>query len=219
MTIELFTGFVGSGKSYAATKIGINIADAKLGKKWVIANFPIKDKKSKFFKKRKRETRWIYKNNEELTVEFLMQTSIKRGFNKKEGSCLIIFDEASIPFNARSWNDKNRLKWIEFLSQSRKFGYDFIFITQDAKMLDKQIRALCEYEVQHKKLNNMMYFKWLSIFKITLFGGVAYWNGVKNSKGSLRLYFYSKGVADRYDTLKLFGQDMDNNEAQGNAEV
>lgn len=218
MTIELKTGFVGSGKSYAATKDGINIADASFGKKVVIANFPIKDKKSGFISKKlsnlfkiKKETksRWIYKNNEELTVEFLMKTSLERGFNKKEGSCLVIFDEASIPFNARSWNDKNRLKWIEFLSQSRKFGYDFIFITQDAKMLDKQIRALCEYEVQYKKLNNMMYFKWLSLFKITLFAGVSYWNGVRNSKGSLKLYFYSKKVADRYDTLKLFGQDLE----------
>lgn len=217
MTIELKTGFVGSGKSYAATKDGISIADASLGKKFVIANFPIKNKKSNFiskklsnfFKTKEKQSRWIYKNNEELTVEFLMKTSLEKGFNKKEGSCLIIFDEASIPFNARSWNDKNRLKWIEFLSQSRKFGYDFIFITQDAKMLDKQIRALCEYEVQYKKLNNMMYFKWLSLFRVTLFAGVSYWNGVRNSKGSLKLYFYSKKVADRYDTLRLFGQDSE----------
>lgn len=223
MTIELFTGFVGSGKSYAATKIGINIADARFGKTWVVANFPIKSKKQRrIFKTKKskvKESRWIYKNNENLTVEYLMELSLERGFNKKEGSCLVIFDEASIPFNARSWNDKNRLKWIEFLSQSRKFGYDFIFITQDAKMLDKQIRALCEYEVQHKKLNNMMYFKWLSIFRITLFGGVAFWNGVKNSKGSLRLYFYSKKIADRYDTLKLFGSEMDKEKAQEVGEV
>lgn len=207
MTIELFTGFVGSGKSYAAVKIGTQIADSLMGNRYVIANFPIKDKKKflSFMRKDKyKKPRWIYKPNDELTVDFLISESIKNGWNKKESSCLVIFDEASIPFNSRSWNDKNRLKWIEFLTQSRKFGYDFIFITQDAKMLDKQIRALCEYEVQHKKLNNMIYFKWLSLFRLTLFAGVSYWNGVRYSRGQLRLYFYRKKIADRYDTLKLF---------------
>lgn len=207
MTIELFTGFVGSGKSYAAVKIGVNMADAPLGKRHVIANFPVTRKKTMFSRWRKvkdKDSRWTYKTNEELNVEFLIKESLKNGWNKKEGSCLVIFDEASIPFNSRTWNSSDRLDWIKFLTQSRKFGYDFIFITQDGKMLDKQIRALCEYEVQHKKLNNMMYFSWLSLFKITLFAGVSYWNGINHSKGSMRVYIYSKSVADRYDTLNLF---------------
>lgn len=207
MTIELYSGFVGSGKSYAAVKNGTQMADAALGKKHVVANFPVTKKKtlfSRFRKIKEKDTRWIYKNNEELTVEFLIKESLKNGWNKKEGSCLVIFDEASIPFNSRNWNATDRMDWIKFLTQSRKFGYDFIFITQDGRMLDKQIRALCEYEVQYKKMNNMIYFSWLSIFKITLFAGISYWNGVKYSKGQLRLYFYKSSVADRYDTLNLF---------------
>lgn len=207
MVIELYSGFVGSGKSYAAVKNGTQIADAPMGKRHVIANFPITDKKTLFSRFRKVKTkkpRWTYKTNEELTPEYLIKKSLEMGWNKKEGSCLVIFDEASIPFNSRSWNAKDRLDWIKFLTQSRKFGYDFIFITQDGKMLDKQIRALCEYEVQHKKLNNMFYFKILSLFKITLFAGVSFWNGISHSKGSLRLYFYTKSTADRYDTLNLF---------------
>lgn len=210
MSIELFTGFVGSGKSYAATKIGCNIADAPLSDRWVIANFPIKPKKKMFamFRKKNKfnEPRWIYKDNEELTVDFLIKTSLDRGWNEKEGSCLLIFDEASIPFNARSFQRGDRMEWIKFLTQSRKFGYDVIFITQDARMIDKQIRALCEYEVTHKKLNNMAALKWLSLFRVTLFAGVSYWNGLnaKYTKGQLRLYFYHSSVADRYDTLRLF---------------
>lgn len=209
MSIELFTGFVGSGKSFAATKIGVTIADAPAGRKWVIANFPIKQKKTFFhwFRKKKFvDPRWIYKDNEELTVDFLVNESLKNGWNEKESSALVIFDEASIPFNARSFQRTDRMDWIKFLTQSRKFGYDVIFITQDARMIDKQIRALCEYEVVHKKLNNMFAFKWLNMFRLTLFAGVSYWNGLnaKYTKGQLRLYFYSKSVADRYDTLRLF---------------
>lgn len=217
MTIELYTGFVGSGKSYAAVKNGVQIADAALGKRHVIANFPVTEKKtlfSRFRKVKTKPTRWIYKSNEELTVAFLVKESLKNGWNKKEGSCLIIFDEASIPFNSRNWNASDRMDWVKFLTQSRKFGYDFIFITQDGRMLDKQIRALCEYEVQYKKMNNMLYFSWLSIFRITLFAGISYWNGLKYSKGSLRLYFYRSSVANRYDTLNLFDYDKDHKSEQ-----
>lgn len=210
MSIELFTGFVGSGKSYAATKIGCNIADAPMSKRWVIANFPIKPKRKSFSFLRKKnkynEPRWIFKDNEELTVQFLVETSLENKWNEKEGSCLLIFDEASIPFNARSFQRGDRMEWIKFLTQSRKFGYDVIFITQDARMIDKQIRALCEYEVTHKKLNNMAALKWLSMFRVTLFAGVSYWNGLnaRYTKGQLRLYFYQSSIADRYDTLRLF---------------
>lgn len=209
MTIEVYTGFVGSGKSFAATALGVSIADAPLGKKTVVANFPIRPKKKAFAFMRKQkfnDPRWIYKDNEELTVQFLVQESIKNGWNKKEGSALVIFDEASIPFNSRNWNSPDRMDWIKFLTQSRKFGYDFIFITQDARLLDKQVRALCEYEVVHKKMNNMFAMKWLSIFRVTLFAGVSFWNGTsaKSTKGQLKLTFYRKKTAERYDSLNLF---------------
>jgi len=220
MTIEVHTGFVGSGKSYAATKLGINIADAKFGKRYVIANFPISDKSTMFAKYRKKKktvpTRWIYKDNQSLTVDYLVKKSIEMKWNEKEGSCLVIFDEASIPFNTRSWNSADRLDWIKFLTQSRKFGYDFIFITQDSRMIDKQIKSLCEYEVQYKKLNNTFGFAWLSLFRITLFAAVKYWNGMKYTKGQLRIYKYSKRVANRYDTLNLFGYGGDGDEQSKN---
>lgn len=207
--IEVYTGFVGSGKSFAATALGVQIADAPLGKKTVVANFPIKPKKRflSFLRKNKvNNPRWVYKDNEELTVKFLVQESIKNGWNKKEGSALVIFDEASIPFNSRNWNSPDRMDWIKFLTQSRKFGYDFIFITQDSRLLDKQVRALCEYEVCHKKMNNMFALKWLSLFRITLFAGVSFWNGTaaRSTKGQLRLTLYRKKIAERYDSLNLF---------------
>ena len=208
MSIKLFTGFVGSSKSYNATRIGCQVADASLRKDWVVANFPIKPKKTLFSRWRKKkfnEPRWIFKKNDELTVKFLVKKSLEMGWNEKESSALVIFDEASIPFNSRNWNKPDRMEWIEFLSQSRKFGYDFIFITQDAKMLDKQIRALCEYEVQHKKMNSMFPFMLLSPFKISLFASIAFWNGVKG-RGTLQMYIFKQSIADRYDTLKIFNE-------------
>ncbi|HEX5519995.1 MAG TPA: zonular occludens toxin domain-containing protein [Candidatus Nitrosocosmicus sp.] len=210
MVIELFTGFPGGGKSFNATKIGTQLADGRFHDKYVIANFPIKPKKTLFSRWRKvkeNKPRWIYKTNEELTVQYLVQLSIDKGWVDKESSALIIFDEAGIPFNSRAWNAKDRMEWIQFLSQHRKFGYDVIFITQDGKMIDRQIRSLAEYEVVHRKMNNMFAFKWLSLFRITLFACVSYWNGERFGKGQLRLQVYNKKTALRYDSMNLFDFD------------
>lgn len=212
MAIEIYTGFVGSGKSYHATARGCEIADAPKGKRWVIANFPIKPKKKflakvplikKHVKNPYNTPRWIFKQNEELTVDYLIKTSHEMGFYGNESSCLIIIDEAGIMFNSRDWNIKpeERKAWIKFLAQSRKFGYDVVFIAQDVRMMDRQIRSLAEYEVQHKKMNNWHIFK---LVPVTVFACVSFWNGVRNIRGSLYMCFYNKSIADRYDTMALF---------------
>lgn len=213
MVIELYTGFPGAGKSYAATYNGTLVADSSLGNKYVISNFPVKDKKKFFsflYKKEEdkyRKPRWIYKDNSELTVPYLVKMSKENGWIGKEGSCLVIFDEASMPFNSRDWNKPDRQDWVKFLSQHRKFGYDFIMITQDATMLDKQIRVLAEYEVIFRKLNNSFMFKWLSLFRLSVFLGSKYWNGMRYARGTPQFYLYRKSVADRYDTSNLFDYD------------
>jgi len=211
--IELYTGFVGSGKSFHATKRGCTIADAPAGKRYVVANFPIKPKKkflaripivNKFVKNPFNEPRWVYRDNENLTVDFLIELSDQMGWYGKESQCLLLIDEAGIVFNSRDWNVKpaERKGWIQFFTQSRKLGYDIVLIVQDSRMIDRQIRSLCEYEVQHKKMNSWAVLKYIPI---TIFAAVSFWNGIKSMRGSLNLCLYSKSIAERYDTLKLFG--------------
>lgn len=211
--IELYTGFIGSGKSYHAVRRGTLIADAPAGKRWVVANFPIK-KRKKFIaklpiiknriKNKYVESRWIYKDNDELSPEYLVQLSMDMGWYGNEGSALLIIDEAGIMFNSRDWNvrPQQRKEWIQFLTQSRKLGYDVIFIVQDARMIDRQIRNLAEYEVQHKKLNRWGLFKFLPF---TLFAAIKFWNGLRNLRGSVEFFIYRKSIAERYDTKALFG--------------
>jgi zona occludens toxin len=203
--LSLYTGSVGSGKSYHAIELGLDWL--RVGKN-VIANFPIKPPKKYLFKKsqlkwEEKLTRWEYK--EEISVEVLMALSLANGWFGKESQCLVIIDEAGIMFNSRDWQHEaqSRMKWIKFLSQSRKFGYDFIFVCQMDRMIDRQIRGLVEYEVKHLKANNSIFFKWLSIFKISLFMYVYKWYQTK-MKGNLRLSMFKKWVADRYDTMRIF---------------
>lgn len=211
--IEVYTGFVGSGKSYHATKRATTIADAPAGKRYVVANFPIKPKKKllakipfikRWVKDHYNKPRWFYKDNEEMTVDYLIKLSDDMGWYGKESQCLLIIDEAGIVFNSRDWNVKpsERKDWIKFFTQSRKLGYDIVLIVQDIRMIDRQIRSLCEYEVQHKKLNSWFIFQ---LLPITMFACVSFWNGIRTMRGSLEVCFYTKSVAERYDTLKLFG--------------
>lgn len=221
--IELYTGFVGSGKSFHAVDRGTTIADAPMGKRWVVANFPVKPKKKflakipfiqRFVKDHYNVPRWIYKSNEELTVDYLIQLSMDMGWYGKESQCLLIYDEAGIAFNSRDWNVKADIRkgWITFLAQSRKLGYDVVFIVQDTRMLDRQIRSLAEYEVQHKKLNSWGLMK---LFPLTVFAGISFWNGIRGIRGALSMTVYRKSVAERYDTLALFGYGSDKVNRQG----
>lgn len=215
----MYTGSVGSGKSYHAIEIGLKVLNEKKNgaNRYVIANFPlIPQEKVKFGPWRWREkinqkreevdARWIF--NPEISVEFLIAESLKNGWYGTESMCMVIIDEAGIIFNSRDWqvHAKSRNKWIKFLALSRKFGYDFVFVTQSDRMIDKQIRGLCEYEVKHLKANNSFFMSFLSIFKVTLFMYVYRWYQTK-IKANLRLSRYKKSVGDRYDTMRVFDFD------------
>ena len=64
-------------------------------------------------------------------------------------------------FNSRDWRDSDRMAWIQFFSQHRKYGYSVILIAQFDKMIDRQFRALIEYEYIHRKVSNFGVVGWL----------------------------------------------------------
>lgn len=71
-----------------------------------------------------------------------------------EHQTLLCLDECQELFNTRTWNRKDRLEWASFFRQHRKYGYDVILVSQDDKVVDKQIRAVLEYEIEHRCVNN-----------------------------------------------------------------
>lgn len=207
MAMELYTGFVGSGKTYHAVASCLSVASAKMGTGYVIANIRIHETKGFFnLMKSKPPERWIYQNTEDITIEYLIRMSIEKEFYKKQGSCVLIIDEAGVPFNARTQTrDPERLTWIKFFSQHRHFGYDIILVAQDSSMIDGQVAKLCEYEVSHRVLNNWKAFKILNLFRIKVFMHLSYWNGInkRREKASLGLGILRKSVARKYNTMAL----------------
>lgn len=65
---------------------------------------------------------------------------------------VIVLDEVSTIFNARSWGDKARQPILDWLVHSRKYGWDVYMIAQGQEQIDKQLRtSLLEYWVQVKR--------------------------------------------------------------------
>lgn len=203
--IYLFVGGVGSGKSYHALEEGLKAI--AYGKK-VIANFPIVKSRWRWLSRLRGEENWIYLPDEELSPHRLIEISLRYGLRGRESSGLLIIDEAGIFFNSRDWviKQRERSEWIKFFSQSRKFGYDIIMISQDERMIDRQIREMADMTVKHLAFSAHIYLKWvewLFFKKLRFFFAVYFWRRT-TFRGLPKIVILKPWVAGRYDTMALF---------------
>lgn len=162
MTIYLYTGTPGSGKSLAAAG---DLRFALNNGRPVIANFEINESCVRH------PELFTYIGNEEMTAERIIEVcdrywkehpeKLRRDGRPRENYITLIIDECQLLFNSRSWQSKNRMSYVSLLSQSRKVGLKVILIAQGAKMVDNQFRMLVEYEVNHRKMSSAGMVGWL----------------------------------------------------------
>lgn len=196
--IEYYSGTPGSGKSlHVASKIYYRLN--RSNKPQVIANFMINTKMIKNDK-----AVFIYKDNEELTVPYLLEFALQNHKLGEENQTLIVVDECAIIWNAREWQSQhNRMDWLKFFTQHRKLGYNMIVISQNDRQIDRQIRSQFEYEVKHRKVNNFKYGKFLPF---ATFVAVTVWYGI-NEKISAEFFTYKKKWGKFYDSYATFEMD------------
>lgn len=202
--IYFYSGTPGSGKSlHVAKDIWFKLF---LKKQNVIANFPINEQ---LYDSKKNKGSFLYVDTFQMTPQFFVDYSEKNHIKGKEGQTLVIIDECQLLYNPRAWNDKYRISWIEFFTQHRKFGYNFILISPFDRLIDRQIRSLFEYEVKHRKVNN---FKIAKILPISVFCFVNYWYGV-NERIDCEFFIYRKKYASLYDSYRNFSstKEIENN--------
>lgn len=201
--INLYTGTPGSGKSLHLAELLYN--RIKFKKSVIVGNFDIEVKNIKG----KLKGDYLYIDNMDLTPDKLINFSLNYqcfiGRRLKEGELLLVIDECQILFNSREWQQTNRNAWLSFYTQHRKLGYDIILITQFDRMIDRQIRALVENEVIHRKINNYGFVG--SILGI-LFGGslfvcIKMWYPMKERLGA-HFFICRKKYYKIYDSYKLF---------------
>lgn len=201
--IYLYSGTPGSGKSYHATydiyfKLKRNERKKNKFIHRVISNYGLDVDTEHFY----------LLDNSEITTQYLYDFARKNHLPRVEGQTLLVIDEAQILYNSRDWNSSTRDKekqnkdtrmdWIKFFSQHRKFGYNVILVAQNDRMLDRQIRALVEYEIAHMKMNN--YFM---ILPFTVFLAVTRWYG-QRMKLDHQMILYRKKIANLYDSYGFF---------------
>lgn len=200
--IYFYSGTPGSGKSlHVARDIYYRL---NRNKKYpnVIANFMINKDMI-----RNDKAVFIYKDNSDLTVEFLVNYAMENHRMGVENQTLVIVDECSVIWNARDWNKSSagntRMEWLKFFVQHRKLGYNFILISQNDRQVDRQIRMLFEYEVVHRKINNFKIGKFLPI---SAFIAIESWYGVNERLGS-EIFTYRKKWGKFYDSYGTFELD------------
>lgn len=67
------------------------------------------------------------------------QVHMKKGYSEANNG-LLVLDEAATFLNARTWAAKDRQDLINWLLQSRKFGWDLLFLAQHQRLIDAQMR-------------------------------------------------------------------------------
>lgn len=198
--IDLYSGTPGSGKSLHAMAV---IRMALLTGKPVICNFGV----NVDLLRPAAAERYIYVGNDQLTPDLLRALSKIwfAGRRVREDQILLVIDEAQILFNARAFQARDRAAWVSFFSQHRKYGYHVLLISQYDRMLDRQIRAMIEYEWVHRKVGNFGLKGWI----LSLLAGgklhvaVRVWYPLKQKVGS-QFFKARKRLYALYDTYTEF---------------
>ena len=199
MSIWLYTGTPGSGKSYHAARDIVSRLKRPGG---LICNFPVNED---IVSAKRLKSHVEYWDNSELSAQRLVSYAMEHHVMGKEGQTLVVIDECQIIFNCRDFGRKDRAAWVTLFSQHRKLGFNFTLITQNDRLLDKQIRAMIETEIKHRKLNNYGFGGLLiSLSRMTWFVAIEYWYGGNKLKLGHQMFAYHKKYAKVYDSYKLF---------------
>jgi hypothetical protein len=148
--------------------------------------------------------RWVYCPTELMGPDFFMDHAERYHREGREAEGTIIIDECHRLLNSRTtWTGKRAVagrqySLVQWLAESRHWGFDVILVIQNLNMLDKQVRdALIQERVKHFKWNSFWFLKW---FPIPIFGRVTYNAQFKGMRG--RLSFSTGFIArGRYDHL------------------
>lgn len=206
--IWFYSGTNGSGKSLHVAK-DIYRRLCRRGHNRVIATFDINIEAIKRFRGDFQQVD-IYKLNPAMLTRYALENHVLDGRpDQVEGQTLLVIDEAQRIFNPRDYDKNGRREWLDWLPEHRKYGFNIILISPYDKMIDKQIRALFEYEVVHRKANNFGFIGvLLSLFRLPLFFAITYWYGIKVKCG-VEQFVCARKYTRIYNTFQRFGAQGD----------
>lgn len=197
--ISLYTGTPGSGKSLDLARI--IMLKLKMGINVIGTMYINKDMVKKY------KGKYIFVDIYRLNPQMLIDYARKYHKKGKEGQCWLVIDECQRIFNSRDWNKSDRRAWNDFFQVHRHFGYNVALITQYDRLIDRQLRALVEYQYIHRKVSNFGLKGALMamFFRGGLFVSVAEWYPVHEKTGS-NFFLYRKKYSRFYDSYMAFDE-------------
>lgn len=139
MLIELITGLPGNGKTAYLISLLLEWEKQKLKRKIYLVGIKLL-------------------RDMDLDIEIATYEDVKHWQNFEDGS-LIIIDETQEVFPQRSKGEAP--EYITKLSKHRHQGFDFIFVTQDPRLLDAWSRRLV---ASHQHIKRLFNSTWQVVF-------------------------------------------------------
>lgn len=156
MAIEFYTGTPGAGKSYHVVQ---RIYSWNKLKKPVISNIRLNTENLLH------PDLYFFIDSfdiKEASILSVVEPYLESGI--KEHSFLVVLDECQLFLNSRDFHRYDRKDWLHFFSVHRHLGFDVILVTQDISFVDKQVRLLADYDIQHIAAGKIKFFKFLEFF-------------------------------------------------------
>lgn len=204
MTILAVTGKVGSGKNLYAIQ---RIRDYAYQGRRVVANFKVDLWPAHPFLKRLlgRPAPVVERIPGRPTYEDVRR--LGKGGPGEHKAGLLVLDETGPLLNARSWQDADRQKFIDWLLHSRKLAWDVLLLVQNITIIDKQIRtAVIESLVTCKRMDRLK----VPVLKIPLprvHLAIERYGTEINAPVAERTFYRGAQYFKCYDTTELVGVD------------
>lgn len=181
------------------------------------------------------EEKYFYLNEDFEVEELLYFSKEKLGNKIIEGKIKLVLDEVLTLITRRQYVEQGlKKKFIRFLTQHRKYGYDVYMISQSIKDIDGIIRSLVDINIKYmyvhevipfvpkvnlrlkyvKSLNNNDFYDWSFLYLANYFG-IAYKlyesYKVHLRKNEIDINVKNKNILSFYEVQKLLSPLGDNN--------
>lgn len=206
--ITCLVGVPGSGKSLDMARMIYRDLHPKRNT-YVITNIPLNESAIPIGSR----DRYCYVSNLELeNANILIQIATDywschyaKNHEDAENRIHLYIDECQILFNARDWQRNKEKGWPLFFSVHRHYGFKVYLITQMLTSIDKQVRGVIEYYIQHRKVGNFGMFGWFLglLTGNRLFVTVTMWAPV-DEKIYSEFFLYKAKYGRLYNTHALF---------------
>ena len=131
----------------------------------------------------------------------------------------LVLDECATWLNSRTWNDKDRTNFIDWMLHARKLGWDVYFIIQNIDIVDKQLRLMLgEHLVVCRRLDRLKipfitsFIKFVTGIRVTMpkvHTAKVHYGDTESGLVADRWTYQGKHLYDAYDTRQSFSDNIE----------